>query len=236
MASLANIKYCPKCGVDRCKSLFNRSPNRHDGLDGWCKICVKEKSKLWNIKNNARNIKKKKEYNDATFDKRKQYREINKEKIKSRLREGKDRISAYMLRWRAKNADHIKEYEKNFDRATIKRNRWKTDSLFRLKSNLRSRTINGFKSKGYKKNSKTEKLLGCTYQELVSFISNKFIYGMNWDNQGVWEIDHIIPLASATSELELISLCHYTNLQPLWGIDNRKKSDKIILITKEKAA
>ena len=51
---------------------------------------------------------------------------------------------------------------------------------------------------------------------------------MNWDNHGEWHIDHIIPLSSANTEEELIKLCHYTNLQPLWAEDNLSKSDKII--------
>jgi hypothetical protein len=53
---------------------------------------------------------------------------------------------------------------------------------------------------------------------------------MTWDNYGVggWEIDHIIPLASAKTEEEVYKLCHYTNLQPLWANENFKKGKKII--------
>jgi hypothetical protein len=40
---------------------------------------------------------------------------------------------------------------------------------------------------------------------------------MSWDNLGEWHIDHIIPLASANTEKEMIDLCHYTNLQPFMG-------------------
>ncbi len=42
----------------------------------------------------------------------------------------------------------------------------------------------------------------------------------------MWEIDHKIPLASASNKKELEELCHHTNLQPLWKSENRRKSDK----------
>jgi hypothetical protein len=50
---------------------------------------------------------------------------------------------------------------------------------------------------------------------------------MSWDNYGEWHIDHIIPLSFAKNEDEIMKLCHYTNLQPLNGIDNIRKSNKI---------
>lgn len=52
---------------------------------------------------------------------------------------------------------------------------------------------------------------------------------MSWDNYGLytgeynsgWDIDHIIPLSSATSEEDIIKLCNYTNLMPLCSYINR---------------
>jgi hypothetical protein len=52
---------------------------------------------------------------------------------------------------------------------------------------------------------------------------------MNWDNYGKyngeldygWDIDHIIPLSSATTEEELLKLNHFNNLQPLCSYTNR---------------
>ena len=55
---------------------------------------------------------------------------------------------------------------------------------------------------------------------------------MNWENYGnpkdgifepnkTWDIDHIKPLSSFTTEQELLELNHYTNLQPLCSYENR---------------
>jgi hypothetical protein len=44
----------------------------------------------------------------------------------------------------------------------------------------------------------------------------------------MWHIDHIIPLFFAKNTDDLNTLCHYTNLQPLWGTENSSKRNKII--------
>ena len=53
---------------------------------------------------------------------------------------------------------------------------------------------------------------------------------MNIDNYGVgewcWQLDHIIPISSAKTQQQVIRLCHYTNYQPLWQIDNYQKKSK----------
>jgi hypothetical protein len=79
------------------------------------------------------------------------------------------------------------------------------------------------------KKNKTMDMVGCDSHFLKEYLEQKFQQGMSWDNYGVWHIDHIIPLSSAKSEEEIYKLCHYTNLQPLWGIDNIKKSNKILV-------
>jgi hypothetical protein len=94
--------------------------------------------------------------------------------------------------------------------------------------NLRGRTIKAFKSKGYKKSSKTQKMLGVDWEVCKQHIEKQFTKGMNWSNQGDWHIDHIIPLASANNEKDLMKLCYYRNLQPLWAEDNLMKSAKIL--------
>jgi hypothetical protein len=49
---------------------------------------------------------------------------------------------------------------------------------------------------------------------------------MTIENHGLWEIDHIKPLALAHTYDEVVLLNHYTNLQPLWKEENRRKSSK----------
>ena len=52
---------------------------------------------------------------------------------------------------------------------------------------------------------------------------------MTWYNRGMyngefdygWDIDHIIPVSSATTKEEINKLNHYTNLQPLCSKINR---------------
>ena len=73
-------------------------------------------------------------------------------------------------------------------------------------------------------------ILGCTINDFKTHIENNFKDGMTWDNYSYygWHIDHIIPLSSANSDEELMKLCHFTNLQPLWYLENLKKSNKLI--------
>ena len=84
----------------------------------------------------------------------------------------------------------------------------------------------------YKKSAKTEELLGCTMEFFKHYLENLFEEGMRWDNNGrckdgdctgLWHIDHKIPLITAKTEEDIIELCHYTNLQPLWALNNLKK-------------
>ena len=93
---------------------------------------------------------------------------------------------------------------------------------------MRSRLSAYLKKLNISKKNKTFEIVGCTPQELKEHLEKQFIDGMSWENKGNWHIDHIIPLSSAKTEEEFYMLCHFTNLQPLWAIDNIKKRDKIV--------
>lgn len=83
----------------------------------------------------------------------------------------------------------------------------------------------------YSKNekSKSYKILGCDYKFLNNYLLQTFKdnYGYEWDEKEPVHIDHIIPLATAKTEKEIIKLCHYKNLQLLKAKDNLKKGSKL---------
>lgn len=97
----------------------------------------------------------------------------------------------------------------------------------RIKSNLRSRLHQVII--GRNKTYSAVKDLGCSWEHFKEHIQSKFTEGMTWDNYGEWHIDHIFPLAKVNiaNPEELKTAIHYTNLQPLWALDNILKSDKI---------
>lgn len=201
-------KKCSKCLEIKEFILFDKNSSTKDGLQHHCKICRKK------YRDDNKNLLKESNSN---------YYNSNKEKCLNR-----NKVWAINNRESSNNIKY-KYYKNNREKyASNKRNRYLNDDLFSIKERLKSRTCYIFKKNGYKKNTKTEILLGISYIEIVKYLENLFLENMSWENKYKWHIDHIIPLDSAKTEDELIKLCHYTNLQPLWAVDNLKKSNKII--------
>jgi hypothetical protein len=108
------------------------------------------------------------------------------------------------------------------------------DSDFRLKKLARCRIYNAIKRLGKVEKPRvryrTEKMIGCTIEQLKIHLEARFKRGMTWDNHGsCWHIDHIIPMAhfDLTDERQLLAASHYTNMQPMWASENLAKSDKL---------
>lgn len=106
------------------------------------------------------------------------------------------------------------------------RERRANDPVFAFKSRARQLVRSSFIRTGYRKAAKTEALLGCTLDEFRLHIERQFLPGMGWHNMHSWEIDHIVPMASASNLAEAESLNRFTNLRPLWRIENRSKHAK----------
>jgi hypothetical protein len=119
--------------------------------------------------------------------------------------------------------------EKNrLNRRIYNKKKCLVDPLFALKRALRRRIWMAFRNMGFGKKSSCLILLGASFEEVRSHVESTFQPGMNWSNYGLhgWHLDHVIPLASAKNEAELISLFHYKNIQALWAIDNLSKGAK----------
>ena len=164
------------------------------------------------INNRISKRKKEKLENDPEY--RKKIKKINKKKYERR----KEKM------------ENDPEYRKKINNRISKRKkeRMKTDPVYRFKIKIRKRIRRILKDRGYTKKSKTHEILGISYEEFNLHMERQFVKGMTWDNYGEWHIDHIIPLATAICEDDVIRLNHYTNLQPLWAEDNLRKGSKIL--------
>ncbi len=136
-----------------------------------------------------------------------------------------------MNRWRkGSNQWHKDNREKVNER---RRERRKNDPSFRMLSNLRRRLSYLVSLHSAKKSKQTLSLLGCDMPFFLNHLKYKFTEGMTFDNYGEWHIDHIKPcdLFDFTIKEHQEQCFHYTNLQPLWSIDNRIKSNKVLKTT-----
>ena len=143
--------------------------------------------------------------------------------------------------WREKRNKKTREwYYKNKEKRLKQIQEWKDEQFdnnpaFRMKLSISAALRTSLKREGYTKRSRTHKVLGCSYAFFIFHIETQFKEGMNWENYGEWELDHIVPASLGKTEEEIISLNHYLNFQPLWASENLSKSDKVIrkMITPE---
>lgn len=221
-------KICKKCNELKDINSFSKQNTNKDEYKNTCKLCVNEYGKNYRNKN----ITKERERSNN-------YYICNKSKRLAYFEKNKDNKNKYATEYRKKNKDKISEKQKkNYlkNKEIIKKKNYEyykmkmvTDSIFKLKKQLRGLIRDSLKSKGIKKQNKTIEILGCTIEEFKQHLESKFEPWMNWDNKGLyngelnygWDIDHITPSSSGLSYDEIIKLNHYTNLQPLCGKINR---------------
>jgi hypothetical protein len=213
-----NEKLCKGCNLIKVRAEY------YIKKEGWisfyCKECSKEFRKNRALKYpekiKAQTIK----YKDKARERQIKFRLENPELMKERRKKYRDNLGDYYKEYRKLNKESINNKLKIYQKE-----RRKSDILYKTKQYMSNRIRVAFNSTGKRKCSKTEELLGCSISELKLYIESKMDIGMSWDNYGYygWHIDHIKPLSSAKTESELISLCHYKNLQPLYRLDNQKK-------------
>lgn len=171
---------------------------------------------------NNRCVSCEREANRAKSEYKKQWYEANKSKILAsaakRYEENKDEKLAYASEYQKKNLKKI---------IASRKLREMNDEVYALKERVRGLIKESIKKSGSKKKSRTSEILGCSTLEFKLHIERQFVKGMCWDNFGEWHLDHIVPISSAKTEDDVVSLNHHTNLRPMWAADNIRKSNKM---------
>ena len=245
------MKKCNNCNIEKNIIEFTEGRNK-------CKDCIREIKRKYYQDNRDRELSRIKKYREDNRDKikntDKKYYENNKEKVKKRVSEYrksnsekvKKKVKVYSAKnkearrerynkekssfkekrkvYTLNNKEKINTYQRNY----LKERRLK-DDLFRISGNIRSVINSSLRGKGFSKKSKTQKILGCSFEELKLYLESKFEPWMTWKNHGKyngelnygWDIDHIIPLKSGNTEEEILQLSHFENLQPLCSKVNR---------------
>lgn len=193
---------CTKCQrvFPATNEFFHKSNTSKHGLHSRCKSCKKNIE----IERRLKNPEKAK-------DRDKFFRNKYKEKIAVRVKE------YYQKNKKGINERRKKRYKEKYY----------NDPKYKMKILLRGR----FRSVVIKKHQSSIDC-GCSVDELISHIESQFIDGMTWENHGKngWHIDHIKPCCSfdLTDPQQQKECFHYTNLRPLWAIDNLKKGGKFL--------
>lgn len=217
------------------KRFFTGVPCKHGHTeerfvsDGSCVACKRESSLAWH----RANPEKSKVREAARRGTRSEY-------SKSRYARKRDELIAASRKWRNENPEKVVAknsayYKRNRDAiisGKIKRyaDRIMVDELFAAKERIRGLIRASLSGRGYKKRTKTESILGCTYAEFKAHIERQFLPNMTWENRHLWHIDHITPLSTAKTEEDVMALNHVSNLRPLWADDNMSKGDKVLFL------
>lgn len=230
------MKLCISCNVAKDVLDFKKDKRRTDGFTNTCKSCMNKKGLEYYYRT-------KDDRKDSINENRRKSYQINKDIENQRSHEYKknnsNKIKEYNKEYQLKNKEFIAEkhkeyYENNKQKINAYtkiyiNNRLNSDYFFRLRHYMRNMIRKSFKRNGYSKNSKTQEILGCSFDEFKLHLESMFEPWMTWDNHGLyngeldygWDIDHIIPLSSAKTEEDIIELNHYKNLKPLCSYLNR---------------
>ena len=206
--------------------VYKRGDKREDGMVFWQYKRSRKKSEYWITEE---------KYEERKSKIRRQQKAINKKrKILKCGDVRKDGMIFWSYNRGVPNGEWWMSREKfnafkkaHNERVSANRRKRKVkDALYNITNVIRDNVRYAIRKKGYTKNTKTAKILGCTYEKFKKHIESQFTDGMSWKNQGDWHLDHRLPVSAARNKDEIIKLNHYTNFQPLWAKDNLAKSDK----------
>ena len=164
-------------------------------------------------------------------DYRKANPESNKTNTKNYRKNNPETAKASSKKYKTKNKEKVKEYREKYKerKNELVREKRKNNPIYKLAHLIRGSINKALARNGFKKNSRTHEVLGCTYEFFKDHIEVQFQSWMTWNNHGLyngefdygWDLDHIEPISNAINEADVIRLSHYTNFQPLCSKVNR---------------
>jgi hypothetical protein len=138
----------------------------------------------------------------------------------------RDHLNEYHQKWREKNIDKHREYKRKYEK-----HRKDTDPLYKLISNFRTAIYQVLKENRVDKNQSYFDVLQYTPEQLIVHLEKQFTEGITWENYGEWHVDHKLPISSFNiqkmGDSEFMKCWSLENLQPMWGEENIRKSNKI---------
>ena len=161
----------------------------------------------------------------------KKWRDNNKEylsnKYKTWYEQNKEHRKEYYNKWRTENVDKWRSAKRNYER-----NRKATDPLYKLITNFRTAIWTVLKESNVDKYGHYFDILQYTPEELIVHLEKQFKDDMTWENYGIWHVDHKLPITSFNiqemGDEEFMKCWSLDNLQPMWGEENIRKSNKIL--------
>lgn len=213
---------CSICNEEKELTEFWKNKKALTGFSCSCKRCVRKRRveirETLKIENPEEYGKRRNSWRESvrksgTPERRKAWRD------KKRMDEP-DYFSNEMKEWRRNNPEKKRVYQREWQRKMM------NDPLYRLGQNLRSRLRGAIKKSFGKKNSRSMDLTGCSLEFLTQYLEKQFQPGMSWNNYGKWEIEHTLACCQfdLRSEEEQRKCFHYTNLAPMWAVDNARKA------------
>ena len=159
----------------------------------------------------------------------KKWRDSNKEymtnKSKIWYEQNKEHRKEYLKEYRKNNVDKIRQIKRDYER-----NRKAKDPLYKLISNFRTAIYTVLKESNVDKYGHYFDILQYTPEQLITHLELQFKDTMSWDNYGEWHVDHKLPIThfniSEMGDEEFMRCWSLDNLQPMWGIENIRKSNK----------
>lgn len=199
---MKDSKQCSKCKEIKHFSMYHAKPKGKFGLHSICKPCRSIQSIEWAKRNPDRS-------RDIQRDAKRRIRETE---------EGRKKLSRI-------NGEYAKRHPQRIARKI--RERADSDPVYKASIRARGVISRAIGRRGYTKRSRSAEILGCDWIFFKKHIERQFLIGMSWDRMNEIHIDHIIPIATAKTEEDVLRLNHFTNLRPMWAADNMNKGAKV---------